>query len=304
MKRLVTMIALVALPMAGCCFGGGLGGGGITATGPVTVVGPGFTPDPMILSGQAGGPRDASTMSSSCRGHVGFGPSHTLSVTAAMPVLRVMAHSDTDTTLVVQLADGRYFCNDDGDGFDPVVDLASVPPGQHNVYVGTYSAGASAAYQLGLTTNPSITPSTMLQPIAGPTVGGGGGGAPSGAVLRTGTATVQLVSGNLPGVSAGTQCTFTQTSADAAVTGFDCRWQVVCAGITVYGEGDGGFNPCSDPSWPPGTQVADMNTSANDRDPSLVINPGGMMVRDDSAGTRGEYQITATVGPALPVPPG
>ena len=96
--------------------------------------------------------------------------------------LRVLAHSDVDTTLVVQLADGTYLCNDDTDGRDPVVE-GSFPAGNHNVYVGTYSAGQTAPYTLGLTVNPAITPSTMqsgmVPPIVGgPTVGSGptGGG--------------------------------------------------------------------------------------------------------------------------------
>lgn len=301
MKRFFALVALVGLPTSGCCFGGQTTGDGMFAvSGPVTMISPGFAPDPMMLSGIAGGGTDATTLAPTCRGHIGATPSHTLSVTSPMPMLRLMAHSETDTTLVVRLSDGRYVCNDDGDGFDPIVDLPNVPAGQHNVFVGTYGAGTTAPYQLGVTTNPSITPSTMTQPIAG--VAGGTGIAP-GTVMRTGTATVQLVSGNLPGVTQGTTCEFTQLAVDPTM-GFDCRWQVVCSGVTVYGEGEGGFNPCTDPMWPPGTQVADTSTSAVDRDPSLVINAGGMMVRDDAQGPRGEYQITATMTPAMPIPPG
>ncbi|MDQ3034481.1 MAG: hypothetical protein M3Y87_18880 [Myxococcota bacterium] len=301
MKRSLALVALITLPMAGCCFGGA--GSNFTMSGPTVTIAPGFAPDPMLLSGVAGGPTDASSIDASCRGHLSIIPSHTLSVSSPMPMLRLMAHSDTDTTLVVRLSDGRVVCNDDGDGFDPIVDLTNVPAGQHNVFVGTYSSDATAPYQLGITTNPSLTPSTMTQPVVAPTLGGGGG-APAGTVLSTGTATVQIVSGNLPGVTQGTTCTYTQLAVDAAVSGFDCRWQVVCAGVTVYGEGDGGFNPCTDPSWPPGTQAADLATSGTDRDPSLVINAGGLMVRDDAQGPRGEYQITATMSPAMPIPPG
>lgn len=298
MKRHVAICALVALGAGGCCFGGS---GSFNVTGPTTSIGPGFTPDPMILSGSAGGPTDASSLDAQCRGHVGIIPSHTLQVSGAMPMLRIMAASDQDTTLVVRRPDGTYACNDDSDGLNPAVDLANVQPGAYNVFVGTYAPNASASYQLGLTTNPSITPSTMMMPPTPPPPLGGGG-APGG-VLRSGTATVALVSGNLPGVSAGTTCTYTQSSVDAAQYGFDCRWQVVCGGVVVYGDGEGGYNPCNDPSWPPGTLVSDINTSSSDRDPSLVINAGGMMVRDDAQGARGEYQITATMAP-MPMPPG
>jgi len=50
-------------------------------------------------------------------------------------------------------------------------------------------------------------------------------------------------------------------------------------------------------------QVADTGTTGVDNDPSLVINPGGMSVRDDAQGPRGEYSITATMM-AMPIPPG
>lgn len=297
MKRHVAICALVALGAGGCCFGGT---GSFNVSGPATSVGPGFAPDPMVLSGSAGGPSQASSLDPTCRGYVGIIPSHTLQVSGAMPMLRIMARSDEDTTLVVRRPDGTYACNDDSDGLNPAVDLANVQPGAYNVFVGTYSSGRSATYQLGLTTNPSITPSNMLTP---PTMPVAGGGAP-GTVLRSGVATVALASGNLPGVTAGSTCSYTQTAVDPAQYGFDCRWQVVCGGAIVYGDGDGGFNPCNDPSWPPGTLVSDINTTAGDRDPSLVINAGGMMVRDDAQGARGEYQITATIPSAMPMPPG
>ncbi|AKF10274.1 hypothetical protein [Sandaracinus amylolyticus] len=311
MKRLVAITALVAL--GGCCFGGG----NFTVTGPTTSIGPGFAPDPMILAGSAGGPTDASTLSPTCRGHVGIIPSHTLQITGPMPQLNVLVRADQDTTLVVRQPDGTYVCNDDSDGLNPAVALTNLAAGSYNVFVGTYAAGASASYTLGLTTNPSVTPSTLgaggVVPPFPPPVGGGptlpppppvGGGGTPGTVLRSGVATVALVSGNVPGVAAGTQCTYTQTAVDAAQYGFDCRWQVTCGSHVVYGEAEGGFNPCTDPSWPPGTLVADVNTSGNDRDPSLVINAGGLMVRDDAQGARGEYQITATMAAPTPIPPG
>lgn len=315
LKRSV-VFALVTLGLAGCCFGGATTPGAPTppgtpppvGTAPPPVVGggtvsigPGFLPDPQTASGTAGGPVAANTMSPECRGYIAAAPNHILNATGQFMNLRIVVGSSADTTLVVQRADGTFACNDDSDGLNPAVDLANVQPGAYNVFVGTYAPNASASYQLGLTTNPSITPSTMMMPPTPPPPLGGGG-APGG-VLRSGTATVALVSGNLPGVSAGTTCTYTQSSVDAAQYGFDCRWQVVCGGVVVYGDGEGGYNPCNDPSWPPGTLVSDINTSSSDRDPSLVINAGGMMVRDDAQGARGEYQITATMAP-MPMPPG
>jgi hypothetical protein len=311
MKRVTLIASLVpiVLTMLACCFGQN-GFGNFTVSGPTTTIAPGFAPDPMLIHGTAGGPTDASTLRPECRGFLSLIPSQTLALTAPMS-LRIMAHSDQDTTLVVQLADGTYVCNDDSDGVDPLVEHA-FPAGNHNVFVGTYASGTSAQYTLGITTNPTVTPSTMqsagpLGMIPGGPIGPGGAGGAAGTpadgpVLVTGTATVAMVTGNLPGVTAGTVCTYTQMAV-VPPGAFDCRWRVECGGTVVYGEGGGGFNPCRDPSWPPGVLVADSNTESNDGDPSLIINPGGMSVRSDAQGSHGEITITATLSPTAPPQP-
>ena len=111
MKRImfVGSVLVVGATAAACCFGGQ---GSFDMDGPVTVLGPGFVPDPMILRGSAGGPTDASSQNAMCRGFIPLLPSHTLQLSSPM-TLRILAHSDTDTTLVVRLADGSYLCNDD-----------------------------------------------------------------------------------------------------------------------------------------------------------------------------------------------
>ncbi len=287
MKSKLVTLALAAL--GGCCFGQA---GTAPISGPITPIASPLSPDPMLFSGVAGGPTAASALNPNCNGHVALVPNHTLSVVSPMPSLRILAHADGDTTLVVQLSDGRFVCNDDGEGVDPIVDLENVPVGQHNVYVGTYSPGSTFQYQLGITQNRTLTPS-LLGGVATPNYAPD---IPTGTPMRTGAATVQFVSGNLPNVTVGSTCTYTQFAVDPS-SGFDCRWQVMCAGMMVYGEGAGGFNPCNDHSWPPGTQVADLDTSGRDRDPSFVIDAGGMTVRDDPHGARGAFQITATLNP-------
>lgn len=297
--RLVPLLVLLALATAasGCCLsGGGSSGvapiGGGAGTGPATSLSPGFAPDPTFLNGSAGGPTDASTMSPTCRGFVPSSPSHVLVLGAAFPTLRLLVHSEADTTLVVRMADGSIRCNDDSDGFDPVVE-GPFPQGSHEVFVGTYAAGAPSAYQLGITVNPALTPSTMtVQPIVATVPGGGTGPA---RVLREGVATVAIATGNLPGVAQGTVCNWQQTTADPT-SGYDCRWRLACAGQVLYGDGEGGYAPCSDPSWPPGTFVADMGTTAQDRDPSFMFAVGSMTVRDDETGARGAYSVTLIPG--------
>ena len=119
-------------------------------------IAPGFTPDPMTQTGEAGGPFDASTRNSACIGWIGAVSNHTLNLTQAFTNLRVIVSSATDTTLVIQLESGEYRCNDDGDGLNPVVQGA-FPAGRHRVFVGTYGQNSGGPYTIGVTENAAVT---------------------------------------------------------------------------------------------------------------------------------------------------
>jgi hypothetical protein len=47
--------------------------------------------------------------------------------------------ADSDTTLVINGPDGRWYCNDDANGVNPAFRFASPRSGQYDVWVGTYS---------------------------------------------------------------------------------------------------------------------------------------------------------------------
>jgi hypothetical protein len=150
----------LALALSGCCFGGTPGagvtppppgtGGAPVAGGPMVTLAPGFAPDPMTMSGNAGGPVDAMTIGPLCRGYIAAAPNHILNVTGAFPSLRVTANSSIDTTMVIRLSDGRVLCNDDFEGLNPgVTDM--FPVGQHQLWIGSYTPGGSGAYTLSVT---------------------------------------------------------------------------------------------------------------------------------------------------------
>lgn len=189
---------LLLTAMAGCCFGGApnvppppvtspVGGGGGTGTtppppiasgAPITLA-PGFAPDPTVTVGNAGGPVDASTMGSMCRGTIGSGPNVSLTTTAAMPSLRLVVNSPQDTTLVVRLSDGRVLCDDDGGGYPNPMVSGAFPAGTHQIYVGTYNPSATGAgFTLGFTTNPTVTAGSLgaapppTAPVGVPVAGG------------------------------------------------------------------------------------------------------------------------------------
>ncbi|MDQ3038038.1 MAG: hypothetical protein M3Y87_36925 [Myxococcota bacterium] len=182
------VLAAIALAMGttGCCFGGTTTTGGpvppvppigtgTTGTAPPTVgtsmvtIGPGFMPDPQTSTGIAGGPVAATGMSADCRGFVAAQPNVILNATGQFTNLRVVVSSSADTTLVVQRADGSFVCNDDSEGLNPVVS-GMFGPGQHRIWIGTYSAAqAGTQYTLGL---------TELMHVTSASLGGGGAAVP------------------------------------------------------------------------------------------------------------------------------
>lgn len=187
LKRWFVLVTIaLAMGTAGCCFGGttttGTGPGtgpvpgtGTTGTAPPTIgggmvtIGPGFMPDPQTSTGSAGGPVAASGMSPDCRGYIAAQPNVILNATGQFMNLRIVVSSSADTTLVVQRADGSFACNDDSEGLNPIVS-GMFGPGQHRIWVGTYSASqAGAQYTIGF---------TELMHVTSASLGGGGGAMP------------------------------------------------------------------------------------------------------------------------------
>lgn len=133
------------------------------------VIGPGFTPTPIIMGGSAGGTVDASTMAAaggtmaygySCIGMMPATPQHVLEVTGPIAHLRIVVDTFTagvggsnDTTLMVRMPDGSYWCDDDGGGeLQPMVEGMVSMPGRVEVFVGGYSSsGVGARYKIAFT---------------------------------------------------------------------------------------------------------------------------------------------------------
>ncbi|HJL15482.1 MAG TPA: hypothetical protein RMH99_07505 [Sandaracinaceae bacterium LLY-WYZ-13_1] len=127
----------------------------------------GFMPDPHVVSGVAGGPVSASSVSSSCRGHVTPQPSHVIQSPTGFRSIRFVVNSSTDTTLLVMLPNGNIVCDDDGgNGLNPLVATNS-PPGAIRVWVGTYSGGRTGRYNLGISELSSVGTSNIPQPGQG-----------------------------------------------------------------------------------------------------------------------------------------
>ena len=110
----------------------------------------GFRDDPRVVNVRAGGSIDASQRpGGNCAGFIYERPDYKVNYTAGSLPLIISVASGSDTTLVINGPDGRWYCDDDGgNGANPSVRFNSPASGRYDVFVGTYRSGATAAARL------------------------------------------------------------------------------------------------------------------------------------------------------------
>lgn len=96
----------------------------------------GFVPDPVTIDLYSGGGNQASNLGSSCVGTVGSSPDVVLNFSSAGGRLAIGVLASTDTSLVINGPDGRYYCNDDNSGLNPGLAWSQAPSGQYDIWVG------------------------------------------------------------------------------------------------------------------------------------------------------------------------
>lgn len=113
----------------------------------------GFMPDPQLVDLTAGGDIPAARLGRDCAGTIANAPDVRLNYSAGGFPLYIFAVSNADTTLVVNLPDGSWICNDDFDGLNPGIVLQRPPSGQYDIWVGVF-AGGTAPARLGISEIP------------------------------------------------------------------------------------------------------------------------------------------------------
>ncbi len=104
----------------------------------------GFTPDPIRVSIYSGGSIDASRLGGACTGMIASAPDYEFTYTAGSFPLSFGVVSDGDTSLVINGPDGRWYCNDDAQGLNPIVSFGSPRSGSYDIWVGAVGSGASS----------------------------------------------------------------------------------------------------------------------------------------------------------------
>lgn len=110
----------------------------------------GFLPDPVVRQVRAGGTINANTIGGTCNGYISNAPDINLNYSAGAMPLIISVDAAADTTLVVNGADGSWYCDDDSGptGSNPMIRLNKPASGRYDIWVGTYSAGATQPARL------------------------------------------------------------------------------------------------------------------------------------------------------------
>lgn len=108
----------------------------------------GFLPDPQAVNVVAGGNIDARRLGGNCVGAIANPPDVRLNYRAGNFPLFISVRSGADTTLVINLPNGQWLCNDDFQGLNPGVILQNPPSGQYDIWVGTFGGGTAPAQVL------------------------------------------------------------------------------------------------------------------------------------------------------------
>jgi len=107
-------------------------------------LGAGFTPDPLVGTGETGGTIDATRYGAHCTGVIDATPDHRMTITSAV-TLQLKVSSTTDSSLVV-LGPGKVLCDDDGAGALDARVVDTFRPGEYEIYVG--HLGQAGSYRL------------------------------------------------------------------------------------------------------------------------------------------------------------
>jgi len=120
----------------------------------------------------AGGDIDADELGNDCEGEISDAPGMRLNYGANGDLLRFIAISDTDTSLVIRTPEGEWLCNDDAmGGLNPIISLTSPADGEYNIWVGVVSSfwggGGSEPVELSVLNIAASGPVRRYLPTSG-----------------------------------------------------------------------------------------------------------------------------------------
>jgi len=95
------------------------------------------------FKGAGGGEQPAQSISEECSGYVSLSPDVRVYYEAASAPLIFSVGAEADTTLVVNAADGQWYCDDDGgeNSGNPALRFDKPQSGRYGIWIGSYISG-------------------------------------------------------------------------------------------------------------------------------------------------------------------
>ena len=107
-----------------------------------------FQPDPRTIDVTAGGNINSERLGNGCTGSIANAPDVRLNYQSGRYPLYISVQAQADTTLVVNLPDGSWVCNDDLNDLNPGIVLDRPASGQYDIWIGVFGGGTGQPAKL------------------------------------------------------------------------------------------------------------------------------------------------------------
>ena len=106
------------------------------------ILAPGFAPSPFTRDALSGGDIEVKSLrlGDNCLGYAASDPDFLIELTGDFKRITFLIASAKDTTLIMNLPNGSWACNDDTNGLNPALVLHQAPPGPYRIWIGSYKA--------------------------------------------------------------------------------------------------------------------------------------------------------------------
>ena len=106
------------------------------------VLAPGFAPSPFTRDALSGGDIEVKSLrlGDNCLGYAAKDPDFLIELTGEFNRITFLIASAEDTTLIMNLPNGSWACNDDTNGLNPALVLHNSAPGSYRLWIGSYAA--------------------------------------------------------------------------------------------------------------------------------------------------------------------
>ena len=131
---------------------------------------PGFAPTPARHDALSGGDINVKSLNlgDNCLGYAASDPDFLIELTSDFRRITFLIASAEDTTLIINLPNGNWACNDDTNGLNPALVFHNAPPGGYRIWIGSYAAETNDESVLYISeAGPEALPTTATGPDPG-----------------------------------------------------------------------------------------------------------------------------------------